>query len=163
MVCDRVALEGRVMLAELLIAFVVVAICVVIHISGIVVLAWWILKKRELFETEPTVIRSILTLIVVFGVIIFLHMIETAVWAVVYQAWGLFPDFETSLYFSLTSYTTMGFGDVVLPEKWRLLGGLEGISGVLLCGISTAFIFVILTGLLKSHEEGRFAGPGRAS
>jgi len=146
------------MLAELLIAFVIVGVCVVIHITGIVVLAWWILQRHELFETDPTIIRSIITLIAVFGVIIVLHLTETAVWASFYQIWGLFPDFETSLYFSLTSYTTMGFGDVVLPEKWRLLGGVEGISGVLLCGISTAFIFVILQGLLRSHKDGQFSG-----
>ena len=145
------------MFSEIITAFVVVAICVVLHVTGMVGLAWGLLKKRDRFEQQPTILRSIMTLIWVFTVIIVLHMIETAVWAAAYQFWNLFPDFETALYFSITSYTTMGFGDVVLPARWRLLGGLEGISGVLLAGISTAFIFVILTGLLQSHREGKIS------
>lgn len=141
------------MLNELLTAFIVVAICVVIHITGVVFLAWWVLERQHIYKKDPTVLRSILTLILIFAAIIFLHITETTVWACVYWFWELFPDFETALYFSLTSYTTIGFGDVVLPQNWRLLGGIEGISGVLLCGISTAFIFVILTNLLQYHRE----------
>src|SRR4030095_13265370 len=94
-----------------------------------------------------------LCLILVFSGIMLLHLAETAVWAAVYQWWGLFPDFETSLYFSMGSYTTIGYGDVVLPEKWRLLGAVEGISGVLLCGLSTAYIFVVLNGLMQIRAE----------
>ena len=125
MVCDRVALEGRVMLAERLIAFVIVTICVVIHISGIVVLAWWTIQRGELVRKAPTILRSIAILIAVFAVIIFLHMIETAIWAVAYQVWGLFPDFETALYFSLTSYTTMGFGMLSFPRNGDYWVGLK--------------------------------------
>ena len=74
-------------------------------------------------------------------------------WAAFYWSQSLFENFETSLYFSLTSYTTIGFGDVVLPRRWRLLGAVEGISGVLLCGVSTAFIFAIVTVLFRIRLE----------
>ena len=137
------------MLSELTLAFGVVAVCVVIHTAGLLSAAEWLFDNRARFERRPDMTLFSLCLILVFSGIMLLHLAETAIWAVVYRWWGLFPDFETSLYFSMGSYTTIGYGDVVLPEKWRLLGAVEGISGVLLCGLSTAFIFVILNGLVQ--------------
>jgi len=78
-------------------------------------------------------------------------VIEAAIWAVFYYHSGLFPDFETSLYFSIGSYTTIGYGDVVLPRAWRMLGGIEGLSGVLLCGLSTAFVFAVVNAMFQKR------------
>lgn len=89
-------------------------------------------------------------LTIIFGVIIVLHVFETNIWAVFYYWRRLFADYETSLYFSLGTYTTIGYGDVVLPTKWRLLGSIEGISGVLLCGLSTAFLFAVINVLFQT-------------
>ncbi|MFL6255975.1 MAG: ion channel [Pyrinomonadaceae bacterium] len=143
------------MLSELTLAFVVVAVCVVIHTAGLVSAAEWLIDRRERFEQRSGMTLFSLYLILVFSVVIVLHLTETAVWAAVYQWWGLFPDYETSLYFSLGSYTTIGYGDVVLPQRWRLLGAVEGVSGVLLCGLSTAFIFVVLNALIQIRMRGR--------
>ena len=137
------------MLSELTLAFGVVAVCVVIHTAGLLCAAEWLIDRRGRFERRPGMTRASLYLILVCSAIMLLHLAEAAVWAAVYQWWGLFPDYETSLYFSLGSYTTIGYGDVVLPQRWRLLGAVEGISGVLLCGLSTAFIFVVLNALIQ--------------
>lgn len=137
------------MLKELLVAGGVVAVCVVIHTSGMIFLAEQLLARRAWLERRASAALNTLCLIAIFSVIILLHLIETAIWAACYQAWQLFPDYETSFYFSLGSYTTIGYGDVVLPRRWRLLGGIEGVSGVLLCGLSTAFIFVVVTTLMR--------------
>jgi hypothetical protein len=155
--CGRTSpnLGDKPLFSELLIAGGIVAICVVIHLIGIVVLFQWLLRKRELLPDEIRLGHTVYILIVVFGIIVLLHLAETAIWALFYFVRDLFPDFETSLYFSLTCYSTVGFGDVVLPKTWRLLGGVEAISGALLCGLSTAFIFVILTALLQIRRESR--------
>jgi Ion channel len=137
------------MLTELIFASGIVAICIVIHITGTVILAEQLIDRREWMQRQTSLMRHTLLLIAVFAVIILLHLAETAIWAVFYQWQRLFPDYETSLYFSLGSYTTIGYGDVVLPQRWRLLGGIEGISGVLLCGLSTAFIFVIVNAVFQ--------------
>ena len=142
------------MLRELLVAFGIVAICVVIHAIGMVMLIEWLLNRRERLEKHGMTHYTLL-LIAVFAVITLLHLSETAIWAVFYQRWKLFPDYETSFYFSLGSYTTIGYGDVVLPQRWRLLGGIEGVSGVLLCGLSTAFIFAIVNALFQIRIQQR--------
>lgn len=145
------------MLTELAVACGIVAICVMIHTAGLAALIEWLLGRRARLERQSGTAHFTLLLIWVFGGIILLHLMETAVWAVFYQWWRLFPDFETSFYFSLGSYTTIGYGDVVLPQKWRLLGGIEGVSGVLLCGLSTAFIFAIVNALfqIRMHQRAR--------
>jgi voltage-gated potassium channel len=137
------------MLTELAFAFGIVAICVVMHTAGLVTLAEQLFGRRKVFEQQASRTHFALLLITVFAIIILLHLAETAIWAAFYSWRNLFPDYETSLYFSLVSYTTIGYGDVVLPQNWRLLGGIEGISGVLLCGLSTAFIFAIVNELFQ--------------
>lgn len=139
------------MLAQLTLAFVVVSICVLIHIVGMVILAEWLLKRRAAIEERADVLQLTLLLITVFAVIIMLHLAETVIWAFFYQQRGLFPDYESALYFSMKSYSTVGYGDVLLPQRWRLLGCVEAITGVLLCGLSTAFIFVVVNALIRTR------------
>jgi hypothetical protein len=140
------------MLSELTFAFVIVAVCAVIHTAGLFSLVEWLLKRRATLERQTARTQYLLLLFVVMAVIL-LHLAETAIWAASYRWWGLFSDFETALYFSLGSYTTIGYGDVVLPQRWRLLGALEGISGVLLCGLSTAFLFAIVNAFFQSRRR----------
>jgi hypothetical protein len=63
-----------------------------------------------------------------------------AIWAAAFAIGDVFPDFETALYFSLTSYTTVGYGDVLPPDSWRLLGPIEAAVGILMLGWSTSII-----------------------
>src|SRR4051812_4449009 len=109
------------MLTELSIAVMIVAVCLLLHVAGLLILAEWLLPRlprREYFG-RSTPMRSATLMILLFSGIIFLHVTETSLWAVFYYTSSLFKDFETSLYFSLTSYTTIGYGDVLLPQKWR--------------------------------------------
>jgi len=138
------------MLRELLIAFAIVAVCGVLHV-GVIVLFAQFLRQKVPVESLTTLSRQALVLVVVFAVVIGLSLGETGIWAAFYYFRGLFPDFETSLYFSLGTYSTIGYGDVVLPRRWRLFGGIEGISGVLLCGLSAAFVFAVLNTLFQSR------------
>ena len=136
----------------LILAFAIFAVCVFIHVSGLMLLADR-LKKRNIAARTESLWRSTTILIEAFAAVVVLHLTETTIWAIFYQTWQLFPNFESSLYFSLTSYTTIGFGDVVLPDRWRLLGGIEGFSGILLSGLSTAFLFLIVSALLQNKGK----------
>jgi len=84
--------------------------------------------------------------------IVLLHIVEIAVWAVAYVWQGALSDMSTALYFSAVTYTTTGYGDVVLPEAWRLDGGVEALTGILMCGWSTGFFFAIVNRLYFSQS-----------
>ena len=120
-----------------------------IHVAGILVMAEWLLRWRDDLERRASRTQFVMLMITLFAGLIFLHMIQTSIWAVFYYTQNLFSDFETSLYFSTVSFTTIGYGDVLLPRRWRLLGVIEGFSGVLLCGVSTAFMFAVVNAMFQ--------------
>ena len=140
------------MLTEISVAALIVAVCLLLHVAGLLLMAEWLLAHREYLEQGARTRYAVLLVLLFLG-IMFLHVTETSLWAVFYYSRGLFKDFETSLYFSLTSYTTIGYGDVLLPQRWRLLGAIEGVTGVLFCGISTAFIFAVMSAILQSRLQ----------
>ncbi len=89
------------------------------------------------------------------------HLIEVTLWSFVYLGLDIFETLETAMYFALVSYTTLGFGDIILPENWRLLSGLTAANGFLVFGWSTAFQVEFLTRLrTKSIHEMSFGGDG---
>ena len=59
-------------------------------------------------------------------------------WAFTFVALGIFETLETSVYFALVAFTTLGFGDILLPVEWRLLGGMAALNGLLNIGLVTA-------------------------
>ena len=137
----------------MLVAFLLLAFCVVIHTAGLVLMAEVLLANLASIKKRRGLWQEIVLLVCVFAVIVSLHVAETAIWAFYYWTSDFFNTFETSWYFSFTSYTTIGFGDALLPERWRILGGIEGLTGVLLCGISTAFMFVIVNALINVRRR----------
>ena len=137
------------MLNELLTALSIVAICVVIHTIGMLIFAERAVRWLSSTKARHGFTSNGVFLLLAFSALLMLHILEASLWATFYFARGLFETYEKSLYFSLICYTTIGFGDVVLPQRWRLLGAIEGISGVLLCGLSTAFLFALVNGLFR--------------
>jgi len=103
-----------------------------------------------------------LTLFFVMALLL-LHLLEVGLWAALFQWAGCFPDFRTSVYFSLITYATVGYGDVVLNEQYRMLGGIEALVGVLMMSWSTALLIGYVQ-WVYSHLIGRWSGSaGRPS
>jgi hypothetical protein len=93
-----------------------------------------------------------LIVFVVLGLVV-IHTVEIWLYAVVFLVVGALPDFETALYFSTTSFTTLGYGDVVLQRHWRLFGAIEGANGLLLIGWSTAFMLSVIQRLRTLEHD----------
>lgn len=86
-----------------------------------------------------------------------LHGVQVLWWASWYR-WFVLSSLETAIYFSAATYSTVGYGDVVLPLEWRLVGPLESLAGVLWCGVSVSLLFATATRLLAEMES---RGGGR--
>jgi hypothetical protein len=94
----------------------------------------------------------VLILIVVFGIFA-LHTVQIWLYAALYIALGEMRSFEEALYFSTVTFASLGYGDIVLSPKWRVLSAIEGANGVILFAWSTAFLLAVTTRLrLLEHE-----------
>jgi voltage-gated potassium channel len=76
------------------------------------------------------------------------HLVQILLWAGMYR-WLCFSQWESVFYFSTSSYSTVGYGDVVLPHTWRMLGPVGSVVGVLMCGFSVSFLFVMINRLVE--------------
>jgi uncharacterized membrane protein len=79
------------------------------------------------------------------------HLIEISLWAAVFRLCGEFHDFGMAYYHSAANYTTLGYGDLIMSPKWRLLGPLEAANGILMFGVSTAMIFTLILRLTQQR------------
>jgi len=124
------------------------ALCVTIHAGGVSG-AIRQLRRREArargFWSDTRLF------ILVAAWMVLLHLLEGSVWAVFYLWKGGMTDLQSSLYFSAITYTTTGYGDLVLKEDWKIVSGVEALTGILMCGWSTGFFMAIVSRL---HEGG---------
>jgi Ion channel len=81
------------------------------------------------------------------------HLLEIALWAVLFIMCGEFHDFGLAFYHSAVNYTTLGYGDVIMTPAWKLLGPLEAANGALMFGLSTAIIFAVIVRLVQAKFE----------
>lgn len=137
------------MFPGLVASFLLLALCVVIHSMGIALLLRFTRSRPPSTSAHPW--RVAFFIVRVAWWLVTLHLIQIVIWAIYFRVQGCLPDFETALYFSGVSYSTLGYGDVVLPHDWRMLGPAEGLTGILMCGFSTGFFFAIVHRLLEAR------------
>lgn len=140
------------MIAMLLIAFGLMALCVSIHAWGVTVALRW---TRHQVKAVAGFSATTRLLIRVASWVVTLHLVEILAWAVIYAWRGAMPDLSTAVYFSAVTYTTTGYGDVVLPEAWRLVGAVEALTGILMCGWSTGFFFAVVREIHQAPADPR--------
>ena len=90
-------------------------------------------------------LRLVLVMIAAVTVLMVAHLIEIGTWALVYTLLEVTPERTDAFYFAFVNYTTLGYGDILPVERWRVLGPVTAMNGVLLFGWSTAVIFHVLS------------------
>jgi len=140
------------MIARLVGALCLMAVCVVIHAGGVSA-ALRMLRRRQ--NGVRGFWRDTWLFILVAGWMVLLHLSEVCAWAMLYLWKQGMPDLPTSLYFSAITYTTTGYGDLVLKADWRIVSGVESLTGILMCGWSTAFFLAIVSRLQRDGAESR--------
>jgi voltage-gated potassium channel len=128
------------MLLQLLFALAVASLTVVVHAMGTLRIVMPLAGVWGRRKADPTSARTVLMLTRLVGGLLILHLTEMASWAAAFRAAGVMPTFESSLYYSLESYTTVGYGVVAPQESWRLVGPIESAVGILMFGWSTGII-----------------------
>ena len=126
----------------------------------IAALSWWalesiLLRLHDWSITPPhgPKLMAVLSLSLIWT----LGMMTLAVWVWAFALYVLeiFVIFESSVYFALVAFTTLGFGDVLLPQEWRLLGGMAAANGLLMFGLLTAILVEILRDTRQRQRDRR--------
>lgn len=145
------------MIAELIVATVMVLLTVVIHAVGLYSVAR-LLRLEEMEEAaghvHPLSARGFATTLAVILALIALHGTEIWLYALLYNFIGAVEGLREAVYFSTTTYGAIGYDDAVMAEDWKLVSAIEGINGIILIGWSTAFFVMIVA---------RMRRPGRPS
>jgi Ion channel len=134
------------MLLRLIQGIALLGLTVAIHAA---VLGAMLHRFQKAIQTgsPPGFIATSWLLTRVASVTVLAHLLEIAIWAGFYYWKEALPSLETSFYFSSVTYATIGYGDIVLPQPWRVLAAMEGLTGILMCGWSGAFFFAAVNRL----------------
>jgi len=96
-----------------------------------------------------TALRRFAVVAIVMLLLLLGNLLQGAIWAGLFLLLKEFDAFSDALYHSLVNFSTLGYGDIVMSERWRLLGPLQAVNGVLMIGISTASIGTVVTHALS--------------
>ncbi len=147
------------MIVNLALATAMVTLTVAVHLAGLLGLLWLLRNRAHRVRAHDSHIGQVSLLVVVVLGLLACHSVEIWLYAATFWAIGAIPDFETALYFSTVTFTTIGYGDVVLDRQWRMFGAIEAANGLILFGWSTAFLFSV-TSRLRMLEHDWLEGPG---
>jgi hypothetical protein len=152
------------MLANLALATFAVTVTVIVHFVGLLVLLRLLAHRGHGFRVQHSTFgQGLLIIIVVLGIFA-IHTVEIWFYALIFLAIGAIGDFETALYFSVVTFSSLGYGDIVLTPQWRIFGAIEAANGLIMIAWSTAFLLSLMTRLRAlEHDwlEGRVDAKGK--
>lgn len=142
------------MLANLAFGTLVISLTVIIHTLGLIVVTHamgYVVGRLRMEGRRNRMVAMVVTVIGIFCII----TVEIWLWALCFLWLGVLPNFQEALYFSTVTFSTLGYGDVLPAQEWRLFAALEGVNGFLLIGWSTAYLVAagIRVGPFRSGEH----------
>jgi len=132
------------MLVQLALGSGIILVTILIGGLGVWALETEMLVGHTWLTRPPHRVKMMLVLSIAAVGVILLFTIGVWIWAAVFLLLDVFDSFELALYFALVSYTTLGFGDVLLPQEWRLLAGMASANGLLSMGMYTAILIEVV-------------------
>jgi hypothetical protein len=150
------------MLASLILGFGAMAVSMIIQVIVVVIMIRYLIglinsEKHEAggYFFDATVI-SVVMLILFTG-----NLVQVAIWASLFVYLGEFTDFLTAFYHSMVNFSSLGYGDMVMSEEWRLLGSLEASTGVLMFGLTSGTVFAVMVRLFSRRQSADALMKGR--
>ena len=142
------------MLLTLLLGSATVFISMGIQVAVVVMMLRYLIKllQREDRATDSFVFDTYaigMVLMILFAG----HLLQVAIWAQLFIFLGEFNDFQTAFYHSTVNFASLGYGDIVMSERWRLLGALEASNGVLMFGLSAGTLLSVMTKLFARYRQ----------
>jgi hypothetical protein len=142
------------MLMNLLFGLSTMALCLLLQ-SLLLAVAIRYYSRHEYLVNSPSFGSSLLVIIGVMLLLVIGNLAQAAIWALLFLILGEFDQFSTAFYHSAVNFATLGYGDIVMSGKHRLLGPLEAINGVLMIGVSTAALMAAFQDAMRKTIRAR--------
>ena len=143
------------MLLQLFIGTVLIVLSTLIAASGFLVMERVLTRYQQWLMRPPHSGKLLLLLCAAVAWVLLIVTASVWMWALTFLFLGLFATVEASVYFTIVAFTTLGFGDILLPQEWRLLSGMTAINGLLMIGLQTAILIEVLRRVRAVQSEGR--------
>ncbi|MFO8045316.1 MAG: potassium channel family protein [Halomonas sp.] len=140
------------MIAIILSALALVAITVLIHVLSMALLVRWMAALGRNRVQHLNFWPLIWLFVRIVWALLFSHSTQISVWGWFYLWKGVMQDWEAALYFSGITYTTIGYGDLLLDPPWRIMATIEGLTGIVMCSLSAAFFFSVMVQLFLHRQ-----------
>lgn len=128
----------------LVISLVTILSTIVIHALALLGIVHFVRRQHRLGRAGVRFWRDVVIVAGATSLALMAHLVEMAIWAIVFVFCGEFAHFAGAFYHSAMNYTTLGYGDVVMTPSWKLFGPLEAADGMLMFGVSTAIIVLVI-------------------
>ena len=141
------------MLLNITIACLLFVGTTVIHAAGMT-LSFRLMKSHTNHPRKQTKLTRLVRISSIVILLFLVSVAEVLLWAVVYLGLGAVEGLEKALYFSMVTFTTLGYGDIVLPEHWQLLSSFEAANGIIMFGWTTSIVIAVVTRIyFREHPE----------
>jgi hypothetical protein len=149
------------MLINLLLGLLIMGFCLLLQ-SLLVVAALRYYAHRQGYVKHPSLWRTIWVVNGVMVILVAGNVLQVAIWALLFRLLGEFSDIGEAFYHSAVNFSTLGYGDIVMSERQKILGPLEAINGVLMIGVSTAALVGLFRDAMKKTIEAKRTASKKA-
>jgi len=139
------------MLISLVFGSLMIIFNLLIQVLAVVLLVSMLIRKINSGSFKPGLIPDAGIISTMLMVLFFGHVLQFSTWALLFVLLGEFTDFSSAFYHSTVNFTSLGYGDIVMSERWRLLGGLEAANGVLMFGLTAGTLLSVMTRVFARH------------
>lgn len=148
------------MLRIFLVGAPVMLLCLVLQSVFVTVCLRRYARFRVPPRAKPSPLQNISLLSVIMLLVTIGSLLQVVIWGLLFMLLGEFDDPSEAFYYSAVNFSTLGYGDIVMSARWRLLGPLEAFNGILMFGVSTALMTAAVNLVLNQNRaaRGRFGG-----
>ncbi|WP_299652959.1 ion channel [uncultured Tateyamaria sp.] len=141
--------------SQILLGSALLTACALVHVGFVAIMVPLLSRAHGRMRQASVRLRAMVLTSEAVLLVLVAHTIQVWAWSLALYAMGAFADFPTSFYFATTTYTTLGYGDLVLQDGLRIFGTFAAITGLLTFGISTALLMGLVVRLLPSLAASR--------
>ena len=139
------------MLRILIVGIPVMVLCLVLQSVFVTISLRRYVKIRVPPKFPPSPWKNIRLLATIMLLVTVGSLLQVMIWAALFLALGEFDRVEPALYYSAVNFSTLGYGDIVMSDRWRLLGPLEAFNGILMFGVSTALMTAAVNYVVRQN------------